>query len=272
MSLTRNPDAVAIYSDADVYIGKTLTPTIPANIEDPFDDTWDIGGLMDGDAGVGNEREWDVTEHFAWGIGLYRKGYKNYKETRTFTLLEWNSATRRIVDPGSTATNFVVPRPPMLPLAFEFTNDFGVRERWFTARPADFWVPNKNRNESDPTKYEVTASIFANGAGLLYTKQYTPIHEAQVVTITGTPTGGAFKLGYPGNMSADIAYNANAAAVQTALVAVLGAGNVAVTGTGPYTVTLQGELAGQPNELLTATHTLTGGTSPGVTVEDAPAP
>ncbi|MBW0270780.1 hypothetical protein ATM97_07105 [Nocardia sp. MH4] len=268
MSLERNPDAVQIFADAAIFVGKTLTPTMPATIEDEFDSTWDNLGILNGDDGVKNAREWDTTEHFGWGIGLYKKGYKNYKENRVFTCLESNNTTRRIAHPGSTATQVRVPRPGNFILGFEFINDLGVPERLITARPATCWIPNLDRNESDPTGHEVTADIFARGDGLLYTRQYTPIHEVQLVTITGTPTGGAFKLAG----SADITYDAAASAVQTALEAVLGTGNVAVTGSagGPYTVTLQGELAGQPNELLVATHTLTGGTAPGVTVADAP--
>ncbi|WP_433592317.1 hypothetical protein [Nocardia sp. CA-145437] len=269
MALTRNPDAVQIFADAAIFVGKTLTPHMPATIADEFDDTWDNLGILNGDDGVKNAREWDVTEHMGWGIGLYRKGYKNYKESRVFTCLESNNTTRRIAHPGSSATNIVVPRPGYFVLAFEFINDLGVPERLFPARPSQCWIPNLDRNESDPTGHEVTADIFATGSGLLYTRQYTPIHEKQLVTITGTPSGGTFKLGG----SAAIAYNAAATVVKTALEAVLGVGNVNVTGTagGPYTVTLQGDLAGQANSLLVADATgLTGGTSPGVTVVDAP--
>ncbi|WP_280393226.1 hypothetical protein [Nocardia wallacei] len=272
MSLTRNPDAVQIFADAAIFVGKTASPTIPATIEDEFDATWDNLGILNGDDGVKNAREWDVTEHFGWGIGLYRKGYKNYKESRVFTCLEENATTRRIAYPGSSATNIVVPRPGFFPLAFEFINDMGVPERLFTARPAQCWIPNLDRNESDPTGKEVTADIFATGSGLLYTRQYTPINETQTVTITGTPTGGTFKLLYAGTPTGDIVYNAASTVVQAALVALLGTGNVTVSGSagGPYTVTLAGEFAGQANSLLTGDGTnLTGGTSPGVQVQPA---
>ncbi|WP_280265344.1 hypothetical protein [Nocardia wallacei] len=271
MPLTRNPDLVQIFADATIFVGKTLTPTIPATIATDFDATWDNLGILNGDDGVKNAREWDVTEHFGWGIGLYRKGYKNYKESRVFTCLESNSTTQRIAYPGSTATQIVVPRPGFFPLCFEFINDMGVPERLFTARPAQCWIPNMDRNESDPTGKEVTADIFATGSGLLYTRQYTPIHEVQLVTIGGTPSGGTFKLSYDGTPTGTIAYNAANSVVQAALVAILGTGNVSVTGSagGPYTVTLQGDFAGQPNSLLVgdATGLTPSGT---VTVADAP--
>ncbi|QIS00990.1 hypothetical protein F5X71_00390 [Nocardia brasiliensis] len=271
MALSRNPDAVAIFSDAAVYVGKTLTPTRPATIADPFDVTWDNAGILNGDSGITNPREWDVTEHMGWGIGLYRKGYKNFKESRVWTCLESNSTTRRIAHPGSTATNIVVPRPGRFMLAFEFTNDFGVPERWFPVRPAQCWIPNLDRNESDPTNYEVTSDIFADGSGLLYVRQYTPVNEAQLVTVENA-TDGTFTLAL-GDLgpTAALDHDIAVAALQAALEAILGAGNVTVGGTvGAYAVTLSGVFAGEPNPLLTANGSSLVGTGAAVTVEPAP--
>lgn len=101
--------------------------------------------------------------------------------------------------------------------------------------------------------------------------------EVQLVTISGTPTGGTFTLTYNGRRlpgggtpdvvgtSATIAYNAAASVVQTALegIAGIGAGNVGVTGSagGPYTVEFKGILGVQEMNLLTASAAgLTGGT------------
>jgi len=270
MTLTRNPDAVQIFADAAIFVGKTLSPNMPATIEDEFDATWDNLGILNGDDGIKNAREWDTTEHFGWGIGLYRKGFKNYKESRVFTCLESNATTRRIAHPGSTATAIKVPRPGNFILGFEFINDLSVLERLITARPSTCWIPNLDRNESDPTGHEVTADIFARGDGLLYTRQYTPIHETQLVTFQGTISAGNFKLLYLGVPTGNIAHNAANSAVKAALEAILGTGNVEVTGSagGPYTITLQNEFAGQANSLLEADITgLTGAT--GVIIADA---
>lgn len=93
--------------------------------------------------------------------------------------------------------------------------------------------------------------------------------EVQTLTIGGSPTGGTFTVTFAGQTTAAIAYNAAASAVQTALQALstIGAGNVAVTGSagGPYTVTFQGALAHDNVPAMTATSSLTGGTSPSVT-------
>lgn len=89
-----------------------------------------------------------------------------------------------------------------------------------------------------------------------------------VVTITGSPTGGTFTItvtvGGVAQTTAGIAYNATASAVQTAIQALsnVGAGNATVTGSagGPYTITFADSLGAVT---VTASGAgLTGGTSP----------
>lgn len=98
-------------------------------------------------------------------------------------------------------------------------------------------------------------------------------NEVQSVTITGTPTGGTFTLTYSGQTTAGIAFNAVAADVQTALIALsnLAPGDVVVTGgPGPgtaFTVTFGGTLAKTDVAAMTASAaSLTGGTSPAVVI------
>lgn len=95
--------------------------------------------------------------------------------------------------------------------------------------------------------------------------------EVQTATITGTPTGGTFTLSFNNAETGNIAYNASAAAVQTALEALtnVGSGNVAVTGSagGPYTITFQNDLGGQNVAALVSDPALlTGGTNPDVVI------
>lgn len=95
--------------------------------------------------------------------------------------------------------------------------------------------------------------------------------EAQTATVTGGPSGGTFTLTLNGETTAAIAYNATAAAVQSALEALpsLSAGDVTVTGSagGPFTVTFGGSLAGTNVAAMTASGAgLTGGSTPGVTI------
>ncbi len=99
-------------------------------------------------------------------------------------------------------------------------------------------------------------------------------NEVQTITITGTPTGGSFTLTFTGQTTAGIAYNANAAAVLSALEALsnIAPGDVTVGGGPgpgtPYTVTFSGGSYGSTDvAVMTASGaSLTGGSSPNVAV------
>lgn len=91
--------------------------------------------------------------------------------------------------------------------------------------------------------------------------------EVQTVTITGVPTGGTFTLSLDGEVTAPIDFDAVAADVQSALVALpnVGVGNATVTGTGPFTVTFAVALGNVP-QMIGNGSGLTGGTAPAVNV------
>lgn len=91
----------------------------------------------------------------------------------------------------------------------------------------------------------------------------------KTVTVGGAPTGGGYtlKFGPLGAPSASIAFNAAGSAMDTALTGiddgVIAAGDIVVVGNGPaYTVTYPAKLG----DLQLAVNSLTGGTSPSVTV------
>lgn len=100
------------------------------------------------------------------------------------------------------------------------------------------------------------------------------VGEVQSVTITGGPTGGTFTLTYSGQTTAGIAYNAAAAAVQAALIALsnLAPGDVVVTGgpgpATPYAVAFRAGL-GNVAQMTASGAGLTGGTTPAVNVATA---
>lgn len=99
------------------------------------------------------------------------------------------------------------------------------------------------------------------------------VNEVQTLTITGTPTGGTFTLTFDGQTTGTIAFDADAATVQAALIALsnIGTGDVscgggALPGT-PVTITFQGRFAGRAMPLITADGAgLTGGTTPAAAV------
>jgi hypothetical protein len=96
--------------------------------------------------------------------------------------------------------------------------------------------------------------------------------RVQVITITGTPTGGTFDLKIGGLTASGIAYNATAAAVQTAIRALSSlwaAATVSGSAGGPYTVTLS-PVGGPAAPIVVAANALTGGSSPAVVVAQSP--
>ena len=121
------------------------------------------------------------------------------------------------------------------------------------------------------------------GSSANFTVRVNPIpavyNRPIIVTISGAPTGGTYTLTYGGYTTSAIAYNATASTVQTALQALtsIGSGNATVTGylsgvasssssaVAPFSVLLSSSLAASQNA-ITATSTLTGGTSPGVVI------
>lgn len=95
--------------------------------------------------------------------------------------------------------------------------------------------------------------------------------EIQTITTTGTPAGGTFTLSFAGSTTTSIVYNAAAAVIQAALQALdtIGAGNVICTGgplPGGVICTFGGDLAGIDVPVMTATSSLTGGTTPAVVI------
>ncbi len=95
--------------------------------------------------------------------------------------------------------------------------------------------------------------------------------RVQLVTITGTPTGGSFRLAIGGVQTGDIAYNAAASTVQTAVRAIgapWAGATVSGSAGGPYTITLSP--VGGAAAPIVASSALTGGTNPTVVVGASP--
>lgn len=127
------------------------------------------------------------------------------------------------------------------------------------------------------THYTALGGHFKSGIPLakldggLYGPYGGRANESQSATVTGSPTGGTFTLTFDGATTSGIAFNATAATVKTALEALstINPGDVAVTGStgGPYTVVFSGQYVGTDVPAFTASGaSLTGGTSPGVTI------
>lgn len=107
------------------------------------------------------------------------------------------------------------------------------------------------------------------GIASIGTQPCVGTNEVETISITGTPTGGTYTLTFEGLTTLPITYNSNAATVQAALIALgnLEPGDVTITGTYPsFTATFGGQYSGVNVPQMTATASLTGGTTPGVTI------
>lgn len=102
---------------------------------------------------------------------------------------------------------------------------------------------------------------FSTGVLLIGATGNTGLIPTVTLTIGGSPTGGTYRL-FLGSQYVDVAYNANAAGIQTGLNSISNGFGATVTGSGPFTVQLL-----TPFWPLTASGAnLTGGTSPSASV------
>lgn len=111
----------------------------------------------------------------------------------------------------------------------------------------------------------ILAKITAGSeAGKVGPFQAAGTKEIQTLTGGGTISGGTYTITFGGQTTAPITWNANAAAVQSALEALssVGVGNVVVTGgpvsTTPLSITFQGVLGGNVAQITASAASLTG--------------
>lgn len=101
----------------------------------------------------------------------------------------------------------------------------------------------------------------AGTKSLRYGQVICQVTSGEVNTLTITASGGTYTLTVGGQTTSALAFNANAATIQAALVALstVGPGNVTVTGSGPFTYTFA---PGLGDVVITVgTGSLTGGTA-----------
>ncbi|MFT9661158.1 hypothetical protein ACM0CQ_02765 [Mycobacteroides abscessus subsp. abscessus] len=175
-------DNVKLWPEANVYVfngSTTFDPAthLPATIADPFPagtgsaPLWTVAGMLNGDAGFEESREWDESDVKAWGYGVIKVASKDYKDERKWTALEDNKVTYDLLWPGSTDTQIVVPKPALRYIAFELKDDEGRIERYISATKARHWAQNVNKKEGSVEGYEFTSRIFPKGDFSLYLVQ-----------------------------------------------------------------------------------------------------
>lgn len=165
-----DPTKANIWPDADVYVGP-LSAEVPADVITPFGPDWDLVGLLDGEQGFSQEREEEVTDHYAWGGILVRTSRRNFKLTVSFQALEDNDVVRGLVWPASPPGEIVVPRPPRVKIAFE-TREGSKIKRLISRHAAEVTVSEAiTEAEGDLTRFPLVATIFPDASGVLFDEQ-----------------------------------------------------------------------------------------------------
>lgn len=182
--------------------------------------------------------------------------------------LEWPGTVRVLLYPAGTWFRALT---NVIEFGIQYPRELLQLNRYTRFFTEDAYAVAKRCDES----LVVTIPICPNGGfgDQLTVTCNTAANEVQTLTITGTPTGGTFTLTFQGQTTAAIAYNASAATVATALVALPNIETGEVTGGGgalpgtPVTLTFSGRYAGGDVPLIMANGAaLTGGTDPTATV------
>lgn len=237
-----DPNNVKIWAGADVFVlkptdipqGQTILNMIPASINDPLPPSWRPAGLLNGDAGFEESVEWDKTEHTAWGYGVIKLGFKDFKMERKFTTLEENPTVRYLRSKEDTPNRIKVSKPADVFTCYETRTDEGQVERLFSLMPATTEYGGRTQNESDLPEVEFTQTIVPNSDKELFATQSTEDSFADtfdlMVAVTDA-TAGTWKLIVAGEETTPLAFDAANTAVKAALEA-LSTVTVPVTVTG----------------------------------------
>ena len=145
---------------------------------------------------------------------------------------------------------------------FAALSSVGSANVWVSGSASAGYVINFQGSLAAASQTLVTAdgSSLTGGTSPTVTVAHTTTGSAGTnaqQTVTVVATGGTYTLGYGGQTTVPIAYNATAASVQAALLGLstISTNNVTVTGSagGPYTVTFTGTLGSQAIALMVAT-------------------
>ncbi|MGW4119889.1 hypothetical protein [Nocardia sp. NPDC004711] len=250
MSTHADPNKAYVWLDGDVYRAPAGTPRPDAPfVDNPVSGTvpWLCYGGIEAGFEVNPSR--DVSPKKVWNRrGAPYKVIKAPTEERVkLRPVDYSAATVLTALQGGS----IVETPP----------GSGIFE-WHAGDDEDFAVMLNVRDEGDSAGFYSPRVTLTTPPPRTFGKEdidgfefellalepfipitnWNPLQSKFTVTIGGSPTGGTFPLTFNGQTASGIAYNATAAAVQTALEALssIGAGNVTVTGSagGPYTVTV----------------------------------
>lgn len=244
---TVNANATLIPDKAEVWIAlkadvTSIATMIPAATGDDLGALgWEFAGYISDDKGISLDPTIEVKEYDAFGHPKFRVKLKKGKLITGFTLLETNETTKKIILPGSTSNKVGAPKDVQVYVLYKYTDEDRTTI-WVQLTPAPIeqsgdsgildgelrWFEMKVHHTTDANN-DVFQVVADSG-----TTQWT--------ATLGTQSSGTFTLTWGGNTTSTIAYNATAATVKSALVALddgYTTANWTVAGSagGPYTIT-----------------------------------
>lgn len=275
-----NDQQVFIPGQGRLYVAPVGTP-VPANLQAPAA-PWDDMGHSSVEDGLTIGREGgDSNVLGTWQNPALRERRDPTTWFINMFLLQVSNHTLRFFFGGGDAATVGKFGVPLIPIAQERSLFVRIIDG---ANEAPLFVPKVSLLADDDLSVDVekflsfpirATVLGVTGSNLMEFFGESlggETNEVQTITVTGGPAGGTYTLTYAGQTTAAIAYNATAAAVQAALRALsnIGASDVSCSG-GPHpgtpiVCTFAGQLGGQDVQLLTATASFTGGTSPAITV------
>ncbi|MGN7133383.1 hypothetical protein ACTHQY_08930 [Rhodococcoides corynebacterioides] len=254
MAGTVNPDASRIWDEAEVYVVArgavaNIASIIPATVNSTIDPKWEFVGLIDAAAGIPVNPELEINHYDGFGHSRYRSKARKGSLSTGFTALEDNSVTRKFVLPGSTAGKIGAPKGVYFYTMYVLRDEDIITDIWVSLRPALLSLGGYAKTEGEQEMYEITVDHANDANQDVFQRVEGSAPVPRLVNFTGGPfTAGTFTLTVAGQTTAGIAYNATAAAIDTALEALstVGSGNATVTGTvsGGLTITVPGPLSG----------------------------
>lgn len=261
---------INLWKDADVYYSDDADAQV--NADGTFDTAvWAFVGLLNEGSSIGREGDIERKDIKSFGGKKQMTDVKANKDTRSFTLMEDNATVYEIMWPGSTpytddgVSVLAAPKTTTKGIfAFKTVNSFGDVLIDITRRMADAYINSEDRSDDGAETRDVTVDVMEDtpgawydrlrikGSGISVNDALAPIRvkgvtvagpvdstaTSKTVTLPAGTTGGTFTLTVDGKATAAIEYNADGAAV-TSAITTAGATGVTVIGAagGPYTIT-----------------------------------
>jgi hypothetical protein len=245
-----NADNTLIPDQAEVWLAlksdvTNITALIPTAPDDDLDALgWEFTGLIDSTKGIALNPSIEVKEYDAFGHPKFRVKLKKGKLTTDFTALETNEATKKIVLPGSAANKLGAPKDVQVYVLYRFVDEDvpNGTKIWvsLTAAPVEL-KSHGGIIDGELSFAEITVHHTTDANNDIFQVVGDAVTTQWTATL-GTQSSGTFTLTWGGNTTTAIAYNATAATVKSALVALddgYTSADWTVSGSagGPYTIT-----------------------------------